>query len=354
MKLADLARSLGLEVRGGSPEDVEITRLAALDDAGPGSLAYLAESRLAAQLDTTTAAAVICRADDAARSPVPCLVSAVPGVDFARASRLVAPRRRIAEGIHPTAVVSPMATVGSSVRIGAHVVVGDGCEIGDDVEIHANTTLYENVRIGESTLIQAGCVVREGSQIGARCILQPNVVVGSDGFGYARGANGAYEKIEQTGIVWIGDDTEIGAGTTIDRATFGQTMIGRGGKLDNLVQVGHNSIVGEDTVLCAQVGLAGSSRIGKGVTLAGQVGVAGHLEIGDGAIATAQTGIPNSVAAGALVSGYPAIDNRNWLKSSAVFKQLPDLHKTVRRLEKQVADLERRLGSEGDAANSRE
>ena len=338
MKLADLARALGLEVSGADSEAVEITGLAALGDATGADLSYLGESRLAAQLEGTRAGAVICTAADAERSPVPCLVSSEPGPDFARASRLVRPRARIAEGIHSTAVVAASARLAGSVRIGPYVVIGERVELGDDVELHAHATVYEDVRIGAGTVVYAGCVLREGTVVGARCILQPNVVLGSDGFGFARRKDGAYEKIEQTGIVVVGDDVEIGASTTVDRATFGQTSIAAGCKLDNLVQVGHNSTVEENTVLCAQVGLAGSSRIGRGVTLAGQVGVAGHLEIGDGAIATAQTGIPNSVAAGALVSGYPAIDNRSWLKSSAVFKQLPELQKRVRALEKQLQE----------------
>jgi UDP-3-O-[3-hydroxymyristoyl] glucosamine N-acyltransferase len=244
--------------------------------------------------------------------------------------------------VDPTAVVSPTARLGGDVRIGPLVVVGDGAVIGDRVELHPHVTIYPGVRVGDDTVIHAGCVLRENTAVGARCILQPNVVLGGDGFGFARRPDGAYEKIEQMGTVLVHDDVEIGAGTTVDRATFAETRIGRGTKIDNLVQIGHNSAVGEDTILCAQVGLAGSTTIGRGVTLAGQVGVAGHLEVGDGAIATAQTGIPSSVAPRSVVSGYPAMDNRGWLKSSAVFTRLPDLHRLVRRLEARVAELEAR------------
>jgi UDP-3-O-[3-hydroxymyristoyl] glucosamine N-acyltransferase len=343
MKFEELAARLGLETGGAKGRGREITGLGAIESAGPGDLAYVAEARLAGRLAATRAGAVVCSAELAAGAPVPCLVSESPAADFARATRLLHPRHRMPPAIDPTAVVSASAQLGTDVRIGPYAVVGDACRIGDRVEIHAHAVLYHDVEIGDDTLVYAGCVLREGTRVGARSILQPNVVLGSDGFGFGRDRDGRYEKIEQTGIVVVEEDVEIGAGSTVDRATFGETRVARGTKIDNLVQIGHNSTVGEDTILCAQVGLAGSTRIGRGVTLAGQVGVAGHLEIGDGAIATAQTGIPSSVAPKALVSGYPAIDNRAWLKSSALFQRLPDLQRTVRRLEARLAELEARL-----------
>jgi UDP-3-O-[3-hydroxymyristoyl] glucosamine N-acyltransferase len=345
MKLGDLAREIGLELADATCAEFEITGLGSLEAAGPGDLAYVAERRLAAALATTRAGAVICPADLAATAPCPALVSRAPAADFGRASRLVASRARIVPGVHPTAVVAETARLGADVRIGPYAVVGDRTVLGNRVEIHAHVTVYQDVTIGAETLVYAGCVLREGTIVGERCILQPAVVLGSDGFGFGRRADGGYEKIEQTGVVRIEDDVEIGAGSAVDRATFGETVVGRGTKIDNLVQIGHNSTVGPDTILCAQVGLAGSTTLGKSVTLAGQVGVAGHLEIGDGAIATAQTGIPSSVAAGALVSGYPAIDNRLWLKSSAIFTRLPDMHKSLRKLEARVMELEARLGA---------
>jgi UDP-3-O-[3-hydroxymyristoyl] glucosamine N-acyltransferase len=188
-------------------------------------------------------------------------------------------------------------------------------------------------------VLHAGVSVREGCRLGHRVVVQNGAVIGSDGFGFARDKDGRYHKFPQVGVVVIEDDVEIGALTAVDRAALGETRIGRGSKLDNLVQIGHSVTIGEDTVLAGQVGVAGSTKIGRRVTLAGQVGVAGHLEIGDGAVATAQTGIPSSVEAGAVVSGYPAIENRAWLKSSAVFAKLPELQRRLRELERKVESL---------------
>jgi UDP-3-O-[3-hydroxymyristoyl] glucosamine N-acyltransferase len=338
MKLSEVAAALGLEMGGASEPETEITSLGSLIDAKAGQLTYIAEAKHAQGLATTGASAAICRTEHAEGARIPCLLSKHPGADFARASRLLHPRRRMAAGVHDTAVVAESATIGHGVHIGPFAVIGEGVIVGDGSEIHAHSVLYDGVRVGLDTVIYGGCVIREGSTVGDRCILQPAVVLGSDGFGFARDGDGHYEKIEQLGVVVVEDDVEIGAATTVDRATFGETRIRRGAKIDNLVQIGHNVVVGEDTILCAQVGLAGSTIVGRGVTLAGQVGVAGHCEIGDGVIATAQTGIPNSVEAGKVVSGYPAIENRAWLKSSAVFNKLPELQKAVRRLERGLAD----------------
>ena len=337
MKLREVAAALGLELGGAEDVDLEISGLGSLNAASVGQLTYVAEARHAAGLVTPGASAAICRAEHAAGARIPCLISSHPGADFARATRLFRPRPRKPAGVHSTAVVASSARLEDEVYVGPYVVVGDNVTIGNGSEIHAHTVLYERVSIGRDTLVHSGCVVREDTAIGDRCVLQPGVVLGSDGFGYARAGDGHYERIEQMGVVVVEDDVEIGAGTTVDRATFGETRICRGAKVDNLVQIGHNVRVGDDTILCAQVGLAGSTTVGRGVTLAGQVGVAGHCEIGDGVIATAQTGIPNSVEAGRVVSGYPAIDNRAWLKSSAVFNRLPELQKNVRRLEKEVS-----------------
>ena len=199
--------------------------------------------------------------------------------------------------------------------------------------------LYSEVEIGEDCVLHSSVQVRERCRLGNRVIVQNGAVIGADGFGFARDDQGRYEKIPHIGRVEIEDEVEIGALTAIDRASLGVTRIGRGSKLDNLVQVGHSVAIGEHTVLAGQVGIAGSARIGSGVTLAGQVGVAGHLTIGDGATATAQTGIPHSVDPGVVVSGYPAIDNRAWLKSSAVFSRLPELLRRVRELERRLAEL---------------
>jgi UDP-3-O-[3-hydroxymyristoyl] glucosamine N-acyltransferase len=216
--------------------------------------------------------------------------------------------------------------------------------VGRATVLHPLVALGEDVEIGEDCLLHSGVQVREGCRLGNRVVAQNGAVIGSDGFGFARDEEGRYHKIPQRGVVVVEDDVEIGALTAIDRAALAETRIGRGTKLDNLVQVGHSVAIGEHSVLAGQVGIAGSTRVGRGVTLAGQVGVAGHLEIGDGVVATAQTGIPGSVEAGRVVSGYPAIDNRAWLKSSAVFARLPELQKRVRELEREIAELKKAAG----------
>jgi len=234
--------------------------------------------------------------------------------------------------VAPDAAIAAFVSIGEGVRIGArtllfpHVTVGDGATIGDDCVLHARVSVRERVTLGHRVVVQDGAVI------------------GSDGFGFARTAEGAHHKIPQAGGVVIEDDVEIGANTTIDRPAVGETRIGAGTKIDNLVQIAHGVKVGRDVLLAAQVGIAGSTTIEDRVTLAGQVGVAGHLTLGKGVIASAQTGIPNSVDAGTFVSGYPAIENRDWLKASAIFRRLPELKKALAELQRRLAELESRLG----------
>jgi UDP-3-O-[3-hydroxymyristoyl] glucosamine N-acyltransferase len=244
------------------------------------------------------------------------------------------PRREIDE----TARIATTARIGEGAAIGAYVVIEDDVSIGDNATIQAFTHIAKGARIGNDFRTHSHVSVREYAVIGNNVILHDGARIGSDGYGYAKQDDGSYYKIVQSGIVVLEDDVEVGANSTIDRATVGETRIKRGVKIDNLVQVAHASTVGENTLLCAQVGLGGSSKIGRDCVLTGQVGVAGHLEIGDGVVATAQTGIPNSVEAGKMISGYPAIDNRLWLKCSAVFKRLPELLRRVDALEKSRRD----------------
>ncbi len=209
------------------------------------------------------------------------------------------------------------------------------------MRIFPNVTVYDGVRIGEGSVIHSGVALREGTIVGARVRVHNNAVVGSDGFGYAKDEEGRWLKIPQTGRVVIEDDVEIGAGTTIDCASVGETRIARGAKIDNLVQVGHSCAVGEDSLVCAQVGLAGSSRIVRRVILAGQVGVAGHLEIGDDVVLTAKSATSHNVPAGKVLSGIPAFDNREWLRSTAAFRRLGEMQRTIRTLEARLAALEK-------------
>ncbi len=274
------------------------------------------------------------------------LRSAHPYRSFADALALLGRNERPPDGVHPTAVVAPDARIGHGVSIGAFVVVGAGADIGDRVVLHPHVVLGPGVRIGEDSVVHARVSVRERSVLGRRVIVQDGAVIGSDGYGYVTDPDGVHHKIPQQSVVVIDDDVEIGANTTIDRPAVGETRIGRGTKIDNLVQIAHGVKVGEHALLVAQVGIAGSSTIGDHVVLAGQVGVAGHITVGDRARATAQTGIPNSVEPGATVSGYPAIDNREWLKASAVFRNLPELRRQVKDLLARLEALEARLKRE--------
>jgi UDP-3-O-[3-hydroxymyristoyl] glucosamine N-acyltransferase len=351
MNLVDIAALLDLPAPGDREAMPDITGVAPLESAGPADLSFVADARLARTLAASSAGALICPPTLADAATVPCLVSPAPAADFARATRLFHARSPVGDGVHPTALVDPSAVVGAGARIGPYTVVGARTRIGDRVEIHANCTLYDDVQIGDDSILYAGCVLREGTVVGARCVLQPNVVLGSDGFGFPRRADGSYETMAQLGVVVVGDDVDVGAGTTVDRATFGATRVERGTKIDNLVQIGHNCTVGEHSVLCAQVGLAGSTQVGRRVVLAGQVGAAGHLVIGDGAVATAQTGIPASVEPGAVVSGYPAIDNRDWRKSVVIFPRLPEMQRLLRRLDARLAALERSAPEDENPSN---
>jgi UDP-3-O-[3-hydroxymyristoyl] glucosamine N-acyltransferase len=225
--------------------------------------------------------------------------------------------------------------------MGACVVIGRNASIASGVRIHPNTTLYEGVQVGADSVIHSGVSIREGTLIGERVIVHNNVVIGSDGFGYAKDEERRWLKIPQTGRVVIEDDVEIGAGTTIDCASVGETRIKRGAKIDNLVQIGHSCTVGEDTLLCAQVGLAGSSHIGQRVILAGQAGVAGHLTIGDDVVLTAKSATSHNVEPGKVISGIPAFDNREWLRATAAFRRLSDMQRSLRTLEARLAALEK-------------
>ncbi len=335
MNLRELAQRLGCELRGDG--DVEVTGVAGIEQAGPGDVTFLANPRYASRLADTRAGAVILAPGHEAR--VPCLVTDQPYLAFARAVATLRPPSRPAAGAHPSAQIDPTATLGPGVHVGALAVVGPGVRVGARTAIHPHVVLYEGVEVGEDCVLHSGVQVRERCRLGNRVVVQNGAVIGGDGFGFARDEAGRYQKFPQVGIVVVEDDVEIGALTAVDRAALGETRIGRGTKLDNLVQVGHSVTIGEDSVLAGQVGIAGSTRIGSHVTLAGQVGVAGHLTLGDGVIATAQTGIPSSVREGTVVSGYPAIENRAWLRSSAVFARLPALQKRLRELERKVEAL---------------
>lgn len=338
MKLGEIAKKLGCEIEGDAA--VEITGVAGIEEARKGELTFLVNRKYRPVLETTEASAIFVARD---AGPVPsrlaALRSANPYLDFARAIELFHPAPAYAPGVHPTAVVAKSAKIGEGAHIGPYCFIDDEVRIGRGAVLHSFVAVYRGAEIGESFFAHSHACVREFAKIGDRVILQNGAVVGSDGFGFAKDAAGRWYKMRQSGITVIGDDVEIQAQSAIDRATIGETRIGRGAKIDNLVQVGHACKVGEDTLLCGQVGLAGTTKVGNGCILAGQVGAAGHLTIGDGAVLTAQTGVPADVPAGAIYSGYPAMDNHDWRKSVAVFHKLPELQKELRALREEVARL---------------
>ena len=335
MKLGELAKRLGCELRGDG--EVEIRGVAGLEQAGPGELSFLANPRYAEKLETTRAGAVVVAAG-AGPAAAPAWSPTIPTSPSRAPSRCCGRRAAAGAGrrTRPRRC-DASAILGEGVHVGALAVVGAGVRLGARSVLHPHVVLYDGVQIGEDCELHSGVQVRERCRLGSRVVVQNGAVIGADGFGFARDAEGRYHKFPQVGIVVVEDDVEIGALTAIDRAALGETRIGRGTKLDNLVQVGHSVTIGEDSVLAGQVGVAGSTRIGRRVTLAGQVGVAGHIEIGDGVVATAQTGIPGSLEPGAVVSGSPAIENRAWLKSIAVFAKLPELLRRLRELERSRA-----------------
>jgi UDP-3-O-[3-hydroxymyristoyl] glucosamine N-acyltransferase len=337
VKLREVAARLSCVLEGDG--DIEITRVAAIEDAGPGDLTFFANRKYLDQLRQTRASAVIA-APSVSEIPAAILRADDPYLTFARAVGLFADPWQPAAGIHSLALVEPGADVAADASIGAFVYVGEGAHIGARTIVHPHVTIGRGARIGEDCILHSHVSVREKVRLGDRVVLQDGVVIGSDGYGFARRRDGSHEKIPQVGGVIIGDDVEIGANSTVDRPAVGDTHIGNGTKIDNLVQVAHGVRVGRNVLLAAQVGVAGSSVIEDQVTLAGQVGVAGHITIGKGVIATAQSGIPNSVEAGSFISGYPAIPNRDWLKASAVFRKLPELRKLVADLERRIAELE--------------
>ena len=335
--LRELADRLGCQLHGSG--DIVIERVTTLDLAGPGDVSFLANKKYASQVATTRASAVIV-GQDAPDAPCAMLRAADPYMAFAAAVALLAPDDRPAPGVSPHAVVAPDAVIGPGVSIGAFACLGAGVVIGARTVVHPHVVIYPGASIGDDCLIHAHVSIRERCRIGHRVVIQNGAVIGSDGFGFAPRADGTYQKIPQTAPVVIEDDVEIGANTTIDRPAVGETRIQAGTKVDNLVQVAHGVHLGRNVMLAAQVGIAGSTSIGDACVLAGQVGVAGHLRIGKGTKATAQTGIPNSVPDDSFISGYPAIDNRDWLKSSAVFRRLPELKKALSALEKRLAEIE--------------
>jgi UDP-3-O-[3-hydroxymyristoyl] glucosamine N-acyltransferase len=331
MKLSQLAAALNCRLEGDG--EIEISGVMGMEQAGAGQLTFLANPKYAPKLKNTRASAVL------AAQPVPgiaTLISANPYHDFARALEFFYRPPRPAPGIHPSAAIAASARIGENASIGPFVAIGENVTIGRNAVLHPHAVVYAGAVIGDDVTLHSHSVVREFCQVGHRVILQNGVVVGGDGFGFAKRADGSHHKIVQSGVTVIEDDVEIQSLTSVDRATVGETRVKRGAKIDSLVQIGHACVVGEDNIICSQTGLAGSSILEKNVLLAGQVGISGHLTIHEGAIVYAQSGIGGDVAPNTRVSGSPAFDASEWLRAITAFQKLPEILRTVRQLKRKI------------------
>jgi UDP-3-O-[3-hydroxymyristoyl] glucosamine N-acyltransferase len=336
MKLKELADRLECRLEG-DPQTV-IHGVAGIEQAETGEVTFLANRRYAPNLKTTRASAVLIEDGvEVEREGLAKLRTGNPYLSFAKAIELFYEVPKYAPGIHPTAVIAASAKIGGGAHIGPYCFVDEDAVIGENAVLHSFVTIYRGARIGSSFFGHAHAVVREFCRIGNRVILQNGVIIGGDGLGYAKNPDGTWYKMAQSGPAVLEDDVEVQANACVDRATVGETRIGRGTKIDDLVLVGHASKVGGNSMLCGQVGLAGSTRIGENCILAGQVGTAGHLTVGDGTVITAQSGVPNDVPERALYSGYPAVENREWLRMMAALRRLPELQKRVAEMEERFA-----------------
>lgn len=333
MKLGELASRLGAELRGDA--ELEVTGVKGIEEAGPTEITFVANPRYAGLARSTKAAAVLVEPEFQELAAATLRIKN-PYLAFSRALGLFYQPPAYAPGIHPTAVIDPTAEIGEGAHIGAYVVIGPNVGLGPNATLLPHVVLYPGVQTGSHFFAHAHAVVRENCILGDHVTLENGAIIGGDGFGFAKNEAGHWEKIPQSGPVRMGSYVDVQANACIDRATVGATEIGDGTKVDNLVQVGHGSRVGSDTLLCGQVGLAGSSVIGSNVILAGQSAVAGHCSIGDGAILTAQSAVSHDVAPGKVISGSPGFDNRIWLRAVTIFQRLPELLKRLDRVEKAV------------------
>jgi UDP-3-O-[3-hydroxymyristoyl] glucosamine N-acyltransferase len=345
MKLSELAQKLGCRLEG--PSEIEIRGVGGIEHAESGQLTFLANRRYFPLLKTTRASAVLIEEGvtlerESGLPALAALRSPNPYLAFAHAIELFYQPPRYAPGIHPTAVIAKTARIEEGAHIGPYCFIDEQAVIGRNAVLHSFVAIYRGAKIGDYFFAHAHAIVREFCRIGNRVILQNGAIIGGDGLGFAKQKDGTWYKMAQSGPAILEDDVEVQANTCVDRATVGETRIGRGTKLDDLVLIGHASQVGENTMICGQTGLAGSTKIGNGCILAGQVGSSGHLTVGDGAIITAGSGIPGDVPPGAIHSGKPAVENKLWLKITAALNHLPDMLKRVRDLEAEIKELKAR------------
>jgi UDP-3-O-[3-hydroxymyristoyl] glucosamine N-acyltransferase len=337
MTLSELAAALACELKG--EPAIEITGVAGMEQATSSQLTFLANPKYAHKLKHTRAGAVLVAAPVEGLAAAQ-LLSSNPYLDFSRALALFYQPPRPKPGIHPLASVAASASLGDNASIGPFTVIGENVSIGHNAVLHSHVVIYEGASIGDDFYAHSHAVVREHCRVGSRVTLQNGVVVGGDGYGFAKRADGTHAKIVQSGITVLEDDVEIQTLTSVDRASMGETRVKRGAKIDSLVQIGHGCVVGEDNIICSQTGLAGSTILGKSVLLAGQVGVSGHLTIHDGSVVYAQSGVGHDVPPGSVISGSPAFEAREWLRAITAFPKLPEILRTMRQLQKRLAALE--------------
>lgn len=349
MKFSELLQVLGLGTADAPTgaalaialgDDPDLLGIGAVAEAVPGQLSYVEGAKFAALARTTGASALVLPPDPEIQAiardrGLAWVAAADPKALFARAVAQFYQPFRLPPGVHPSASVDPSARLGKDVAIGAGVAVGAGVEIGDRACLHPNVVVYPGAAIGPDTVLHANCTVHERSRIGARCVLHSGAVVGAEGFGFVPTAQG-WLKLEQSGIAVLEDGVELGCNSTVDRPAVGETRVGANTKIDNLCHVGHGCTLGRNCALAAQVGLSGGVTLGDGVILAGQVGVANRVTLGDGAIASSKSGLHQDVPPGKVVSGYPAIDNAQWLKTAAVYRRLPELYRAVKAIQKHL------------------
>jgi len=349
MKFSEVVQRLGASVTQSSLDrypnlDPDVTGVMAVDDATPGTISYIDGAKHAAQIQSTQASVLILPKNatlQAAASDrtIAWIEAAEPRLMFAQAIAVFYQPFQPEPEIHPTAVIHPTATIGEGVAIGANVVVQAGVTIGNQVCIHPNVVVYPGVQIGDRTILHANCTIHERSRIGADCVIHSGAVIGAEGFGFVPTAQGWY-KMQQSGCVVLEDGVEVGCNSAVDRPAVGETRIGKQTKLDNMVHVGHGCQIGFGCAFAAQVGLAGGVEVGDRVILAGQVGVANEAKLGTGAIASSKTGVHGAIAPGQVVSGYPCVDHKVYLKSSAIYSRLPEMYQTIKQLQKKLAELE--------------
>lgn len=337
--LGELAELLDCQVSG--DPNIAISGVSTLERAGPGQITFLANMKYAPKVKDTRAAAVIA-AQPLKEISAATLLSSNPYFDFARASALYYKAPKPSAGIHRTACIADSAVIGPNPSIGAYAVVGPNTTIGSNVVLHPHSVVYEGCTIGDDFTAHSHVSVREFTRIGKRVTLHNGVVVGGDGFGFAKGNDGRQHKIVQAAITILEDDVEVQTLTSIDRGALDNTRVKRGAKIDSLCQIGHGCVVGEDNIICGQTGLAGSTILEENVIMAGQTGSSGHLTIHKNAIVWAQSGVGHDVPEGGIVSGSPAFDSREWLRASAAYRRLPEMLRTLRALERRIAELEQR------------